>query len=101
MATTLTPEDYISAVFGLDFVAGPLGFESVARIHRGEVDEWVDSVAQSGLFSNRVVVDAERAWEANPRLLFVALLADADELTSKRFGMVWDSLDLVDVVAYA
>lgn len=101
MATTLTPGDYISAVFGLDFVAGPDGFESVARIHRGEVDEWVESVARSGLFSNHVVADAARAWEADPRLLLIALLADADELTRKRFDIVWDSLDLVDVVAYA
>ncbi|MFD4368450.1 hypothetical protein [Rhodococcus sp. NPDC058521] len=100
-ATALTPGDYISAVFGLDFLAAPYSFESVARIHNGEVDDWVNAIARSGLFSNRVVADAAFAWEANPRLILMALLADADEMTHKRFEMVWDSLGRVDAVAYA
>lgn len=101
IATTLDPVDYISAVFGPDFVDGHSSLDAVEHIHCGDVGDWVDALGRSGLFSNRVVADAERAWKADPRLLLEALLADADQMTAKRFDIIWESLERTAFAEYA
>lgn len=35
-------------------------------------------------------------WQENPKSLFDALLVDADEMTHKRYAIIWDALDDVD-----
>ncbi|KOS53114.1 hypothetical protein QT969_17170 [Rhodococcus sp. CSLK01-03] len=85
--------DYVTATFSRDFAAEGVDYDTAAQIHRGVVDEWRVALARSGLFTNRAVAEAARCWQNNPSSLLDALLADADEMTVKRYRTVWDTLD--------
>lgn len=84
---------YLAAIFSYDFLDEHIGYETIARIHRGEIDEWIHDLAASGLFSASEVRAAELAWHKNPRLLLDALLEDADEVSVKRWEIAWARLD--------
>ncbi|MBQ7804663.1 MAG: hypothetical protein IJ372_08520, partial [Rhodococcus sp.] len=60
---------YFAAIFSYDFLDEGLGYETIARIHRGEICEWIRDLEASGLFSAAEVHAAELAWRENPRLL--------------------------------
>ncbi|AOW94259.1 hypothetical protein BFN03_01540 [Rhodococcus sp. WMMA185] len=89
----LTSGDFAAAVFSPDFVDAGFDREAIARIHRGEHDEWVTVLAGSGMFSNREVADMVRSWRANPRLLFDSLLVEADQVTKQYCHAMWCELD--------
>jgi hypothetical protein len=91
-AEPLTCGDYVTATFARDFVAEGFDYDTVERIHSGDLDEWTFALAQSGLFTNRVVAHAQQAWQDDPRSLLDSLLADADEMTVKRYDVVWQAL---------
>lgn len=84
---------YFAAIFSYDFLDERLGYETIARIHRGDIAEWIQDLAASGLFSAAEVRAAELAWRKNPRLLLDALLEDADEVSVKRWEIAWARLD--------
>ncbi len=85
--------DYVTAAFSRDFVAEGFDYDTVEQIHRGVFDEWRVALARSGLFTNRAVAEALRGWQNNPSSLLDALLADADEMTDKRYRTAWNALD--------
>ncbi|GAA4478161.1 hypothetical protein GCM10023094_21560 [Rhodococcus olei] len=90
--------DYVTATFSRDFVAEGCDHDSVERIHRGDVDEWIRALAQSGLFTDRTVA---HAWQHKPHSLLEALLSDADEVTVKRYEVAWQALDRAARFGYA
>ncbi|MCQ4118195.1 hypothetical protein [Rhodococcus tibetensis] len=95
---------YVAAIFSLDFVDAAFHGDAVERIHRGEFDEWASALARTGLFGNRAVAETVQSWRDDPRSLLEALLADADEMTRKRYDVAWQALDsaaTVGSVAYA
>ncbi|MFF0817090.1 hypothetical protein ACFYVR_18305 [Rhodococcus sp. NPDC003318] len=92
-AEWLTCSDFVTATFSHDFVADGYDHDSVERIHRGDIDEWIHALAQSGLFTNLAVTSASESWRDDPHTLLDALLADADEVTVKRYEVAWDAMD--------
>ncbi|NLE81392.1 MAG: hypothetical protein GX610_17760 [Rhodococcus sp.] len=95
IATTGDSHSYVSAMFSDEFVDGGVDNDLIEQIHRGEFGEWLFAVGGSGLFTNAEVAIMEREWQQNPRAFFDALLAEADEITTKRCNLVWESLDRV------
>lgn len=91
--------DFLAAMFSYEFQGGGVDYDTIETIHRGEVDEWVVALAQSGLFENSVCLDAEETWKRRPRLLLDMLLLDADEMTRRRCDMAWASLDRLAPIA--
>ncbi|ABH00443.1 conserved hypothetical protein (plasmid) [Rhodococcus jostii RHA1] len=89
----MTCDDYITAAFSRDFVAEGYDHDTVERIHHSVFDEWIRALAQSGLFTNHAVANAAHRWKDNPHSLLDALLADADEITVKRYEIAWHALD--------
>ncbi|TQC46648.1 hypothetical protein EEB14_24855 [Rhodococcus sp. WS4] len=95
MHTEQLAGDYVAAMFSLDFVAGGFDRDAVERIHRGVFDEWISALSRSGLFTHRAVADVVQSWQDNPKSLVDALLADADEMTLKRYEITWEALERV------
>lgn len=93
IATTGDAHSYVSAMFSDEFVDGGVDHDLIEQIHRGEFGEWLFAVAGSGFFTNAEVDIMEREWQQNPRAFLDALLAEADEVTSKRCNVTWASLD--------
>ncbi|TQF65762.1 hypothetical protein FK531_20225 [Rhodococcus spelaei] len=58
---------------------------AVDDIRAGLLDDWVRAIASSGMLSERIVTEVERAWRFDPELLVDALLDGADEVTLRRF----------------
>ncbi|MCQ4118608.1 hypothetical protein [Rhodococcus tibetensis] len=92
-AEPLTCGDYVTATFSRDFGAEGFDYDTVERIHSGEFDEWMSALAQSGLFTNRTIAHARQRWQDDPRSLLDTLLTNADEMTVKRYEIVWQALD--------
>ncbi|MCL2535643.1 MAG: hypothetical protein FWE39_15905, partial [Nocardiaceae bacterium] len=86
-------EDYVAAMFAYEFMDGGVDSDSLGRIYRGDVGEWVSAVAGSGLFTNSQVERIDTAWHSNPKSLLDTLLSEADEMTVKRCEMTWAALD--------
>ncbi|MFD6057976.1 MULTISPECIES: hypothetical protein [Rhodococcus] len=96
-AEPITCGDYVTATFARDFVAEGFDHDAVERIHSGLFDEWSHALAQSGLFTNRTVAAALHSWQDDPHSLLDALLANADEMTLKRYDLVWEALERAHV----
>ncbi|RVW06697.1 hypothetical protein EF834_00355 [Rhodococcus spongiicola] len=82
-------------MFADEFMDG-VDHDSIERLHRGDVQDWVDSVARSGLFMSGQVARAEATWRHDPKSLLDALLSEADEMTAKRCELIWSELDRVE-----
>ncbi|TQC49808.1 hypothetical protein EEB14_07600 [Rhodococcus sp. WS4] len=93
--------DVVAAMFSFDLEDGDVDLDAVERIRAGEFDDWVSAAARSGLFASQEIEALARSWHADPRSLFEALLTDADDMTRKRYEIVWDSLDEADSREYA
>jgi len=95
--------DVVGALFSFDLEDGDgdVDVDAVERIRASHFDDWVSAAARSGLFTPREVEDLVRSWQADPRSLSEALLTDADDLTRRRYEIVWDSLDETDSREYA
>ena len=96
-----SPRDVVAAMFSFDLDDREVDFDAVERIRERDFDDWVLAAARSGLFSPREIEALARSWHADPRSLFEALLTDADDMTRKRYEIVWDSLDEADSLEYA
>jgi hypothetical protein len=83
------PRSHPCAMFSYELLDGGLGDESIGRIHRGEFDDWISALARAGLFTNEGIRSIEQQWREDPRTLFDALLAEADEVTVKRCQDIW------------
>ncbi|MDF3306676.1 hypothetical protein CJ179_42000 [Rhodococcus sp. ACS1] len=88
--------DVFATMFTLDLGDGEVDRDAVERIHGGDFDEWIEAAARSGLFTPQAVAALVQQWQENPKSLFDALLVDADEMTHKRYAIIWDALDDVD-----
>ena len=93
--------DFVAAMFSFDLGDGHVDFDAVERIRAGEFDDWVLAATRSGLFLPHEIAALTRSWHADPRSLFEALLTDSDDVTRKRYQIVWDSLDEADSLEYA
>ena len=93
--------DVVAAMFSFDLEDGDVDVDAVERIRAGDFDDWVSAAARSGLFTPREIEALARWWHADPRSLFEALLTDADDMTRRRYEIVWDSLDQADSREYA
>ena len=96
-----SPRDIVGALFSFGLDDGNVDLDAVERIRAGDFDDWVLAATRSGLFAPREIDALARSWHAKPRSLFEALLADADDLTRRRYENVWDSLDEADSREYA
>ena len=95
------PHDVVAAMFSFDLGDGDIDLDAVERIREGDFDDWVLAAARSGLFSPCELEALARSWHADPRSLFEALLTDSDDMTRRRYEIVWDSLGEADSRAYA
>lgn len=91
--------NYIAAMFSYEFQGGGVDYDTIETIHRGEIGEWVVSLAQSGLLERTTIEEVEVAWSQQPRLLLDMLLIDADQMTRRRCEMAWASLDRLAPIA--
>ncbi|QHE73761.1 MULTISPECIES: hypothetical protein [Rhodococcus] len=91
----------VAVMFSFDLGDGYVDFDAVERIREGEFDDWVLAATRSGLFLPHEIAALARSWHTDPRSLFEALLTDADDVTRKRYQIVWDSLDEADSLEYA
>ncbi|MCA1008179.1 hypothetical protein LCL87_20920 [Rhodococcus hoagii] len=89
-------ENYIAAMFAYEFMDGGVDLDSLERIHRGDVREWVGAVAGSGLFTNAQVARVDAGWRHDPKSLLDTLLSEADEMTVKRCETTWAALDRIE-----
>ncbi|MEV0948212.1 hypothetical protein [Rhodococcus sp. NPDC049939] len=89
------PNGFISAMFSYEFLDDGVDYSSIEQIHQGEFDEWISALAGSGLFTNSEIRSIHQTWRMNPRTLFDALLADADEVTARRCEVIWAALEEV------
>nr|WP_296775319.1 hypothetical protein [Rhodococcus sp. (in: high G+C Gram-positive bacteria)] len=94
-----TSWNFVAAMFSYEFQGGGVDYDTIETIHRGDVGEWTDALAQCGLFERATIADAEAAWRQQPRLLLDMLLLDADEVTRRRCTMAWASLDRLAPIA--
>lgn len=85
--------NYVAAMFSYEFQGAGVDYDTIERVHRGEVDEWVEAVSQSGLFDREAVAEVAASWRAAPRRLFDMLVLGADEMTARRCSLAWSSLD--------
>jgi hypothetical protein len=95
VATTkrTNPRDIAVAMFCGECRNGGPDYATIQALHRGEIDVWLRALGASGLVSEDVVCDLGSAWRANPRALLDILLAEADEMTSRRCRTSWAALD--------
>ncbi|OZC51956.1 hypothetical protein CH267_20740 [Rhodococcus sp. 06-621-2] len=91
--------NHVAAMFSYEFQDGGVDYDTIEAIHRGDVQEWVTALAQSGLFERATVADAEQTWKRRPKMLLYMLLIDADEVTRRRCEMAWISLDRLAPIA--
>ena len=47
--------NYVAAMFSYEFLGGGVEYDTIERIHRGEVDEWVHALLNSGMFESATV----------------------------------------------
>ena len=92
-------EAMISALFSYEFVEGGVDYDALQQIHNGDVHDWVTAVESAGLFDDTVVAQVQRAWTADPGLLFDLLLAEADQVTVRRCRTTWAALDRISPLA--
>ncbi|MFC9769706.1 hypothetical protein [Rhodococcus jostii] len=83
----------VAAMFSLELNEGRVDYDTVEDLHQGRLGEWVTAVHRSGLLSPSAVDLLTRCWHQNPRLLFDALLDDADEITRAHHEALWAALD--------
>lgn len=86
-------EDHVSTVCSPEFLDGGVDYESLERLHRSDVQQWVLALTQCGRFAPSMVAEAELAWRRNPKQLLELLLTHADEMTVRRCRITWASLD--------
>lgn len=91
--------NFVAAMFSYEFHGSGVDYDTIETVHRGDVGEWVTALAQSGLFDQATITDAETTWRLRPRLLLDMLLLDADEVTRRRCTMAWASLDRLAPIA--
>lgn len=75
----------VQAILGCEF-DGLDSDTTVATIRSGRMDDWVQAVADSGMFPRQTVDRIAASWRADPDLLVEAVFADADEVTRRRVG---------------
>ncbi|WP_067846546.1 hypothetical protein [Nocardia lijiangensis] len=85
--------ELIGALFADEFADGAVDLEALRRIHAGEFDGWLSALDRSGLFGKQALATVEEQWGRDPRILLDALLADADDVTRRRWLMAWSGLD--------
>lgn len=94
-------EAMIAAMFSYEFLDSALGYgkgidyDSLERIHRGDVGEWVDALEWSGLFDLPTLDALRDSWHRHPKGLLDLLLVEADEVTVRRCSTTWAALDRV------
>ncbi|MFC9790180.1 hypothetical protein [Rhodococcus sp. NPDC127528] len=76
--------DLVNAVLSYEYDGGEVDVHAIDRVRRGETDEWMIALSDSGLFSDDALVSVLGAWHRDPELLVDALLGGADEVSRRR-----------------
>ncbi|MFE3289442.1 hypothetical protein [Rhodococcus sp. NPDC059234] len=79
-------DDMVRAILAYEFEdLDTVDAGAIDDIRAGFLDDWVLSISTSGMLSERIVAEVERAWRFDPELLVDALLDGADEVSRRRF----------------
>ncbi|MBF6212316.1 hypothetical protein IU433_17890 [Nocardia puris] len=91
----VTPEyrELVAATFAGDYADGAVDHDALRRIHAGAFDPWLSVLDRSGLFDAHALANLAERWRADPRVLIDALLADADDVTRRRWLSAWSALN--------
>lgn len=92
-ASSMQHDTYLSAIFSYEFLDGGPAYDSLERIHCGDLAEWVDVLEGTGLLTRTEIDVLEEEWRRAPRQLLDLLLAEADEVTTRRCEVTWAALD--------
>ncbi|WP_067860505.1 hypothetical protein [Nocardia shimofusensis] len=88
--------DLVAAAFAEEFgdsAVDAVDLEVLRRIHSGDFAPWSAALEHSGLFDKQAMARIVARWRENPESLIAALLADADDVTRRRWSMAWSGLD--------
>ncbi|WP_040794737.1 hypothetical protein [Nocardia higoensis] len=90
--------DLVAATFAEEFGDTEFGEQAVdldalRRIHSGDFTRWSAALENSGLFDKQALERIVSRWREHPESLIAALLADADDVTRRRWRMAWSGLD--------
>ncbi|WP_068280677.1 hypothetical protein [Aldersonia kunmingensis] len=85
--------DVAVAMFGGECHDGGLDYETIEALHRGEIDDWLRALRESGRVGDDDLREIAREWRMNPRTLLDILLTEADEMTLRRCRTSWAVLD--------
>ncbi|MDF3313014.1 hypothetical protein P3H15_49765 [Rhodococcus sp. T2V] len=85
-------QDLVAAIIAIDTSDESLDLDAVERIRQRQFDDWILAAARSGLFTAGEIDTLVQFWRADPRSLLDVLLANADDLTRRRYQAIWNSL---------
>ena len=85
--------DIAVAMFAGEVLDGGLDYATIERLHRGEIDDWLHALRVSGLVGDDLVDAIGERWRMDPRQLLDVLLAEADQMTQRRYHTTWAALD--------
>jgi hypothetical protein len=85
--------DVVLAMFGGECNDGGLAYATIEALHRGDIDDWLCALRQSGLVADEELREIAESWRMNPRTLLDVLLTEADEMTRRRCRTSWAALD--------
>ncbi|AXK86243.1 hypothetical protein IU443_09730 [Nocardia farcinica] len=91
--------DLVAAVFADDLGDTAVDLDTLRRIHAGEFGPWAAALEGSGLFDKQALERIVGRWRRDPRTLLDALLADADDVTRRRWAMAWSALERPEPVS--
>ncbi|MFH5208054.1 hypothetical protein [Antrihabitans spumae] len=83
----------ISAMFSYEMRDGGVDYDTIVRIHNGDLSPWLTALDSSGLFDDTVLEEVRASWRRRPKALLEILLADSDEMTIRRSSVTWAVLD--------
>jgi len=85
--------DLVAAIFAEEFGDTAVDLDVLRRIHSGDFTPWSAALEGSGLFDKQALERLVARWREDPESLIGALLADADDVTRRRWLMAWSGLD--------
>ena len=87
------PDSALRALFHHELHDGDIDAETIGRIHRGDIDDWITAVARAGWFTRTDIAAIEQGWRADPRTLLDTLLTGADDVTAAQCRNIWAAYD--------
>ncbi|HLS79679.1 MAG TPA: hypothetical protein VK083_23090 [Nocardia sp.] len=92
VAAALSAE-FDEVAFGAGSGGQTVDLDVLRRIHSGDFTRWAAVLESSGLFDKQARERVLARWREDQGALLAALLADADDVTRRRWLMAWSALD--------